>query len=106
RIEFVGPNSLEIRFTPGRFQRDPCPTLPGLRGRVRCLSRTPSDRHRNGGADSGHGNGDSYDRARDAVAHDDLPLPRSVTAAKFLRRISTPPVGLGSIIAYPCGLNI
>jgi hypothetical protein len=50
RIEFVGPDSLQVGLSPRRLQR-----RPGSRRRLR---RGPGDRSRNGGADRGRRNGD------------------------------------------------
>src|SRR5262249_24961797 len=68
RIEFVGPDSLQVRFAPWRFHRR------------RSLSRGKGGWYRNGGADGGGGNDEGYHRVREAVAHDDLHVSLSKSA--------------------------
>src|SRR5580704_9190522 len=55
RVEFVGPDALQIGFTPRRFE--------GRLGWRRGLRRGLDCRHANDGARGRGGNGSGYDRA-------------------------------------------
>src|SRR5262249_54499492 len=75
RVSFVGPDTLQIGFAPGRVQRRWSWRTAGSGW---CLSRRLPDRRRNDGA--GSRNGDHYHRAWERLAHDGLLLPSGVSA--------------------------